>query len=137
MPESEEVCQTARIQLPGNIRISKERLYLRSEGKLAVASIIVERFFTDPITCKKQPLARSIPDRNRKHAVKAAEAIDIPFFISMQDHFGIAACAKDMTPVFKLRAQIQKIVKLAIKNEAAATIFVPDRLVPPGQVDNA
>ena len=31
MPESEEVCQTARIQLPGNIRISKERLGLYSQ----------------------------------------------------------------------------------------------------------
>jgi len=55
----------------------------------------------------------------------------------MQDHFGIAACAKDMTPVFKLRAQIKKIVQLAIKDQATGMIFVPDRLLTAGQIDDA
>src|SRR5438477_9642294 len=137
MPESEEVCQTAGIQLPGNIGISKQRLDLRSKRELAAALVIVERFFTYPITRKKQPLLGNIPDGNREHAIKAAEAIHSPLFVRMQDYFSIAACLKDMAPVFKLRAQLQKIVKLAIKNEAAATIFVPNRLVTTGHVDNA
>jgi hypothetical protein len=137
VPEAKEVCQTTGIQLAGNIRISKERLYLRSEGELGAAPEVVERFFTDAITREKQPLPRSIPDGNRKHAIESAEAIDIPLFVGMQNYFGITACSKDMTAVFKLRAQIQKIVQLAIKDQATGMIFIPDRLVTAGHVDNA
>ena len=42
-----------------------------------------------------------------------------------------------MTAVFKLRPQIKKIVELAIKNQATGMIFIPDRLVTAGQVDDA
>src|SRR5205807_1305187 len=116
--------------------ISEKSLYLRSKRELAAALVIVEWFFTYPITRKKESLPQSIPDRNRKHAVKAAETIDIPLFISMQDYFRIAARAKEMTPVFQLRAQIEKIVKLAVEDQTTGMIFVPDRLMTPTNIDD-
>ena len=132
MPEAKEVCQPSRIQLARDTGISEKSLYLRSKRELAAALVVVQRFFTYAITRKKESLPRSIPNRNREHAIKTAEAIDTPFFVGMQDYFGIASCAKDMASVFQLRAQIEEIVKLAIKNKTAAMIFIPDRLMTSG-----
>src|SRR4030095_7313097 len=125
MPEAQEVCQPSRIQLARDTGISEKSLYLRSKRESAAALVVVERFFTYPITRKKESLPQSIPNGNCKHAVKTAETIDIPFFIGMQDYFAIASCLKNMTSVLQLRAQIEEIVNLAIKNKTAAIIFIP------------
>jgi len=56
VPEAKEVCQTPRIQLARDIGISEKRLYFRSKRELAGALVVVEWFFTYPITRKKESL---------------------------------------------------------------------------------
>jgi hypothetical protein len=55
----------------------------------------------------------------------------------MKNYFGVAAGAKAVAVGFQQGAQVKKVVQLAVVDDATAFVFVPDRLAPAGQVNNA
>ena len=60
-----------------------------------------------------------------------------PFFIGVNDHFGIAASAKSMAAILEFGSQFRKIVDLPVKNDSDIARFVKDRLAAAGKIDDA
>ena len=137
MAEGEEVRQAARVNLPRNGGVGEDRLDLRTEDQPPMIVVVIERLLTDPVAREEQAVARLVPDGNGKHAIEAFQAIRPPFFIGMQDDFGVAVRAEHMAFRLQLRTQIEEVVNLAVKDNAAGLILVPNRLLPAGQINDA
>ena len=59
-----------------------------------------------------------------------------PFFVAVNNHFGVRICAKTMAAFFELSAQLFEIVNLAVKNDPHCFFGVRHRLVAAGQIDD-
>ena len=55
----------------------------------------------------------------------------------MQDHLRIAVGSKDMPFALQLRPEVEEVIQLAVVDDAAGMIFVPDRLLAASKIDNA
>jgi carbonic anhydrase/acetyltransferase-like protein (isoleucine patch superfamily) len=49
----------------------------------------------------------------------------------------IGARSKDVTARFEFRTEVKKVVQLAVVHDAPSPIFIPDRLVTTGEIDDA
>src|SRR6202167_1235755 len=55
----------------------------------------------------------------------------------MNNHFRIGVGAEVMATAFELRAQVGKVINLAVEHDPRAAIFVEDGLMASGEVDDA
>ena len=78
-----------------------------------------------------------VPDREGKNAIEMVQAVDSPFFISMQNDLCIRTGLEYMAVFFEFFTQFDKIIDLAIEDNRHAVIFVCDRLVTALQVNDA
>src|SRR5262249_50446819 len=78
-----------------------------------------------------------IPDGEGEHAVEAAQALGPPFLVGVQDHLGVAARAEDVAAGLQLGAQVEEVIQLAVVDDAASPVLVPNGLLAAGQVDDA
>jgi hypothetical protein len=60
-----------------------------------------------------------------------------PLFVGVDDDFGVGFGLKMMASAFKLFAQNPEIINLSVENESDVAIFVVDRLIPAGEIDDA
>ena len=55
----------------------------------------------------------------------------------MEDDFGVAVGAEDVALCLQLGPQVEEVVKLAVEDDAARVVLVPNRLLTAGEVDDA
>ena len=94
--------------------------------------VVIKWLLPDPVAREEKAVARLVPDGDGKHAIESLQAIRSPFLVGMKDNFRVALRAKNVTLGFQLRTQVAEIVQLAVKDNAARHVFVPNRLLPAG-----
>ena len=135
--EGQEVRHPALADLPRHRRVGHDRLDLGGKDEPRAVVIVIERLLADPVARDKQARARRVPDRDGKHAVEPLQAVRAPFLIGVQNDLGVAARAEDMPFRLQLRPEIAEVVQLAVEDDAARPVFVPNRLLPARKVDDA
>src|SRR6267154_5714420 len=78
-----------------------------------------------------------IVKRESEHAAQLLNALRPILFIKMNNDFGIGMSEAAMAAGLQLRAQLGKVIDLAVVDNPNGLIFVEDRLVPARQVDDA
>src|ERR1041385_926228 len=102
----------------------------------AVHHGIIQRLDSNSIPCQKEPLGPFIPKRIGKHAAEFRHPIHTILLIEMDERFRIAVCIKAMPGLFKALPQLQMVVDLPVEDDPDALIFVADRLMAAGHIDN-
>src|SRR6185369_10179789 len=111
----------------------EDRFYFRGKDEHSVLAIPVERFHAIAVARQKQSLLFSIEDRKSKHPVKVIDALLAPFFISVNDDFGVGARVKVIAQRFQLDAQFGKVVDLAVVSDDYVTVAAGHRLMTRGR----
>jgi hypothetical protein len=47
----------------------------------------------------------------------------------VEDNFGVAVCAKNVTLRFQFRPELEEIIELPVKDDAARSVLVPNGLL--------
>ena len=116
--------------------MSEDRLEFRGEQQFLGVAVDVEWFDAEPVAGQQQPAARAVPDREGEHAAQPLDQ-PLPFvLVKVDDHFGVALSAETMAAGLQPGAELLIVVDLAVKDDLDGAVFVADRLVAAGQVDD-
>ena len=77
-----------------------------------------------------------IPDREREHPSQAVDAGGPELFVRMHDRFSVAGCAELVPALLQLVLQVAIVVDLAVEDDPDPPIFIAERLMSAGQIDN-
>jgi hypothetical protein len=98
----------------------------------------VERLHAKTVAHEQQALPGAVPETNREHAVEARDDVDAPFFVSVDDGFGVGVIRlESMAARLELASQRLMVVNLAVEDDVHGAVLVGHRLVcTRRQVDN-
>ena len=136
-PECQVLVQRERRERAEGGVARQERLDLRGEGEAAIPLGVEQRLLTEVIAGDEQALAAAVPDREHEHA---PEPLEHPLaFVLEQVHedLGVGAGAELVPAPPELLPQLLVVVDLAVEDHLQVAVFVRDRLVPAGEVDDA
>src|SRR5882672_833323 len=91
--------------------------------------MIVKRLDAEVIARQHEPLAPPIENRKSKHAVQPFETVSPLAFVETKNHFRVCLRPEPAALLFKLAAQLDKVVDLAVKSNPERFVFVAHRLV--------
>jgi hypothetical protein len=72
-----------------------------------------------------------------KHAPQLIQQILAPLFPAVDQDFRVRLCAELMPRKFQALANFAVVIQLAIKDHRHIALFVPNRLMPAGQINDA
>ena len=98
---------------------------------------VVEGFDSDPVSGDSQLVSPEIVESERKHSAEMLEGIDSEFFVEMDDGLRIRPGCKAVASLKELCSQVDVVVDLSIEYHRERAVFVPDRLEPVLDVDDA
>src|SRR4030095_16055240 len=88
----------------------------------------IEGFTPEPIAGQQQPLPRTIPNREGKHAVQAVDHALAFLLVEMEDGLGVAAGAVAVAARFESRPERGVVVDLAVEDDPDRAVLVAHRL---------
>src|SRR5262249_4647806 len=72
-----------------------------------------------------------------EHAIELVQEIEAAVFVQMNDDFGVAMVGgKPVSGALELLAQLDVVVDLAVEDDRNGAVFVEDRLLTGGHVDD-
>src|SRR5579862_8786183 len=114
-----------------------ERPQLRAEDDPLPSQGIAERLHAGAVARHEQALPAGVPDREREHTVQPSHHIDAVLLVEMDEHLGVAARGKAVAGELQLATQGVMVVNLAVEDDGNRAVLVGNRLVTPGNVDDA
>ena len=90
-----------------------------------------------PRRVSRRAAAASIPDGEGKHAAEFAHALLAPFFIGVNDDFGVRIGAKRVAAFLEGLAQLPEVVDFTVENDSDISGFIEYGLVAAGKVNDA
>ena len=115
------------------IGVFQQRLDLGPKSKAIPPTPIVKRFHPEPVSRAEQSRPICIPNGEGKHAVEPVEAVDAPFPIGLQHHFGIGHRTEDIAPLLKVFSQFEIVVYFSIVRNPNFPVFARHRLMAEGR----
>ena len=82
--EGEKVRERRVIELAAEAGPDQQRLQLGAEDKVVAGDCVVERFLAGAVAGTEEPAPLCVPDRERKHAGQAVEALLAPMNIGRE-----------------------------------------------------
>ena len=98
--------------------------------------LVVERLNAEDIAGQNQTLAHIVPDSDGEHAAQAFEHPAAPFFIAVQDGFGVAIGEEGVARSLQFFAQVLEVVDFAVEGDDDIALLVLHGLVALRQVDD-
>src|ERR1039458_2535976 len=117
-------------------RDGEDRFDFGSEVKISVVERIVKRLLAQAVAGEGQFAFGLIVDGEGEHATQFLDAVGAHLFVEMNNDFGVGVGVKAMAAAFELGAEFGKVVNLAVENDPCAAVFVEDRLMAAGEVDD-
>ena len=125
------------IQRTLRLTADQQGLDFGAERKRTVVLGVVERLDADAVSGEEQRPAASIPQGDAEHPAEVRERVLAPLLISVHDRLGIGI-GVELVPVRgELRAQLAVVVNLPVEDHPDGSVFVANRLVAAGEVDDA
>src|SRR5262245_59264569 len=116
--------------------MTEERLGLRREQEEMAPVPVVERLLAQPIAREEQLAPRGVPDGEGEHASQSLDTGLAPRDVRLQDHFGVAPRAEDAPLRLERRAELAKVVDLAVEDDPVAPGRIAHGLLARHQVDD-
>jgi hypothetical protein len=114
-----------------------QRFQLGPENEFAgVEEGVVQRLDAKAVAHHEQRFLRAVPQREREHAAKAVDAGFAPGFPGVDDDFGVGMGAEGVAERFELGHQFLEVVDLAVEHHDDRAVFVEQRLLAGGEVDD-
>ena len=98
---------------------------------------VVQRLDADAVAGEEQRAAPSIPQRDAEHPAQVRERVLAPLLVGVHDGLGIGIRVERVPVRDELRAQLAVVVDLAVEDHPDGAVFVANRLVAAGEVDDA
>jgi len=98
--------------------------------------MIVKRLDPQAVAGDEQTAGFRVPDGEGEHAAQIANSIVTVFFVQVDDGFGIGVGAVAVAARLQAWAQRGVIVDFAVEDDPNCAVFVAERLVPAGDVNN-
>jgi hypothetical protein len=115
----------------------EERLDLRGKIKHIVMNRVVERLDSEPIAHRKQEAIGLVPQNKSEFTAKLVRTIPSELLVEMQCDLAVRLRPEAVTALLQFATLPLKIIELAVHNDVNALIFICDRLIPAGKVDDA
>ncbi len=117
--------------------MGEQGLQLGAEQQHAIRQRRIEqRLHAEPVAREKQGLLWLVPKCKGEHAAKALDARLAPGFPGVHDDFRVTAGAEHVAQRRQFRDQLAVVVDLAVENDDDRAVFVEQRLLACGQVDD-
>ena len=116
---------------------SGERLHLRRDVAGAVHHRVVERLDPEPVAGGKQHAVALVPDRERELAAQVVQALRAEVLVQVQRDLAVRSSPEAMPLGLQAAADRLEVVELAVDDDVERLVFVGDRLIAGGQVDDA
>ena len=113
-----------------------DRLHLGGEAHAPRVGGEEQRLDAEPVARDQERAAPRIPQREREHPTQALEAADAELLVEMDDDLDVAAAREDVALALELGAQRLEVVDLTVAHHPHRAVFVGDRLVAGGEVDD-
>src|SRR2546421_5808602 len=97
----------------------------------------MQRLLAETVTRQDKLPRHLVINGQPKHATELLHTIGAHLFIKVNDDFCIRLGIEAVTAAFQLRSKFGKIVDFPVKNDPRAAVFVENRLMASGQVDDA
>src|SRR3982751_1935727 len=81
-------------------------------------------------------MARAVPQRDRELAVEPRNEPVTPLLVRVHDRLGVGVRTEHVTALIELSPQLDVVENLAVEYRPDRAVFVGDRLVSRGQVDD-
>ena len=78
-----------------------------------------------------------VEQRKREHAAEAVHALAAPFFVGMNDRFGVALGPVTVALRLECRTNVRVVVDLSVVRHPHSAVFVRERLVAASEIDDA
>ena len=115
--------------------------------KRSIRVRVIQRLDPQPVARKENARASrrvsrcaggtSIPYGEGKHAAEFAHALFAPFFVGVDDDFGVRVRAKRVPASFERLAQLPEVVDFTVEDNSDIACFVEYGLVSAGKVNDA
>ena len=126
-----------RVHLAFEPAVGQQRLQFRAEEQVPVVEHrVIHRLDRHAVACHEKGLFVSVPQRKREHAAEAFDTGLAPSFPSVHDAFGVTLGMEDVTQRLQLRDQVLIVVDLTIEHHHHGTVFVEQRLLSRGHIDD-
>src|SRR3990172_437801 len=86
---------------------------------------------------KEEGSANTVPKTERKNPVKSVDALLLPLFVSVDDHFGVRLGQEPVTGLQEFFPKLDVVIDLPIEYNVDGPILVGDRLSTPLNIDDA
>src|SRR5205807_10146133 len=109
---------------------------LRGENQLICIAVDVERLDTEAVAAKHEPSLLAVPEREGKHT---PELVDQPLsflLIKVDQNLGITLRSENVPLSAKPGPQIFEVVDFAVEDDPDRAIFIRQRLIASGQIDD-
>ena len=126
-----------RVDLAAEAPMGQQRLELRPEQQRAVIQRrVVHGLHAQAVARHEQALAVAVPQRKGEHAAQALDAVLAPGFPCVHDALGVALGVEHMAQGLQFRNQVLVVVDLAVEDDDDRAVFVEQRLLAGGHVDD-
>src|SRR5580704_7115296 len=97
----------------------------------------MQRLDPDAIARQQQRPRSPIPDGEPEHPAETADGGGTPLLVRVNDRFRVGAGVEAVPRGLELPPQLTEVVDLAVEDGPDRSIFVVDRLVAGGEIDDA
>src|SRR6267378_1162072 len=115
----------------------QDRLDLRGEVELIAELRIMQRLLAETISRQDKLPRHLVINGQPKHATELFDTVGTHLFVEVNDDFCIRLGIEAVTAAFQRRAKFGEIVDLPVINDPRSAVFVENRLMASGQVDDA
>src|SRR6266851_10122798 len=134
--QREVILQAGEIQLARKFRMSENGFQFRAEIQLSATQVKIQRLDSETIARENQSPGILRPNRERKNAAKAREAILVPAQKSAQNYFGVAVGFEFFAARFQFRAQFAVVVDLTVEDQYGVSVLADHWLIARLKIDD-
>src|ERR1700686_1245141 len=97
---------------------------------------VMQRLLAKAVASENQFTLGFIIDGEPEHATQLLDAVGAHFFVQVNDDFRVGMRVEMMAPAFEFGSKFGEVVNLAVENNPGIAIFVEDRLMASGEINN-
>ncbi len=117
--------------------MSQQGFHFGAEDEPAAGKGVIKRSYAQPVSRQEQLLFTGVPNGDRELAIEVVQAVRAVILVQVQDDFRVAVGGEAMPAPLQFRAQFDVVEHLAVEDDPQAAVFIADRLVAAGEVDDA
>ena len=98
---------------------------------------VIERLDAQAVACDEEFAPALVPDGEGEHPAQVFDARRAILFVEMNNRFGVAMRAIDVTACFEFRAVIRVVVDFAVVGDVERRVFISHRLMSGSHINDA